>query len=1712
MSDIPFIDDAYIDAVIKAAEVHNPALNKTQGIKLRELIKFLRDRIEQGDADAVHLTGDQNITGAKAFSQITAEELSLVKNGFSSLFKSPLNQSSNYIYTLPAKNGEIALKADLNKTELGLGNVDNTSDADKPVSTAVQTALEGKQNKLSFSPENVANKAINLSSPDHTKYPTTQAVANAINGISLTPGPKGDTGLTGAKGDKGDVGATGSQGTPGATGLTGLKGDAGATGERGLQGVQGPIGLTGPKGDKGDVGATGPQGTPGATGLTGAKGDAGATGERGLQGVQGLTGQKGDVGPTGPQGVQGPAGTDATVLDATPTVKGKLKLSGDLGGTADVPTVPGLATKEPAFTKNAAFNKNYGTTAGTVAQGNDVRIINGQAAFDWGNYRQFGLGASAVTTDYDTIPSYTFYRNNGLSVANAPTAGVHSVWTTGTTTDLNTTGLGGQFALGYSNAGGNYTPAELYIRSKASATTWNSWNKIYHEGNFANGTVAQYLRGDGSLAAFPSIPQGTVTSVTSTNTYLTVANNTSTPQITLNAGSAANQVVIRDGAGNISSSVFNGNLTGNAATATNATQWNGWTNLFPTGTYSTGLTIDGIVASTSSDRLARIDDLSVRKFVGLNTGVTFNNSISGNAGSATLWGSQAINSVAEKLDAPYYVLGYDVALAAWRLTRPVGVQAMIGLSNYLPLSGGTLTGNLNGVGATFTANVNSNGAFVVNKVAGSIKGIFSQTSGGNRWFFGANAASEAGSNAGTNFVIERFSDTGASLGNSLVIERSTGFVNITGHLSAGSTASFTGTVNAAAAPSIGSHLTNKTYVDTSLDSYLPLSGGTLSGSLTTRNIGLISSTNYNYPTLGTLNGAFKIGNGSSTLNLYGLSIGVYNDGNTWMQAGRFDGTTTAYHIIMQSAGGNVGIGTTTPLSSLHVKGTIRTERLTTGQYTQIDSESGATNIFSKNTISTGFSQIMFTQGNNTEDREIGRFNGNGDLVLKSGITAATVTILNNNNFSSSPFSIVGKNSGTDDTLYTYTGAAIGLAIGLNNYLPLAGGSLTGPLNGTSATFSGSVSGTTNVIVNGAAATTRAYRLRSSGIDRWSIFVDAYAESGAQEGSNFNIARYSDTGALIGNALVINRSTGASQFGGALSATSANFSGNVSGLAYIINRASGTMRGVFAQTDSVNRWFYGANAAGETGSNVGTNFVIERFSDTGASLGNAVFVERQTGNTTFSGAITGGASASFASSVNATQNMTVTGAAATTRSFGLLTAGVLRWLMYGDSGAESGANAGTNFNIARYSDGGSFLGNALIINRSTGNAQFGGALNALQGSFVAGGATLKLQSSTGTGNTYIEFLNNTGTRLSFIGHGTASNNSLSINNSGAPILYVGTSHSFDSTVSAPTFAGALSGNASSASKFATVRTINGVGFDGSANITIPVGTGTVTSISSTVAGNALNVPATAVTGAGALDYTWAGTAAQYVNGQGNLANLNSTNVPEGGNLYFTNARAIAAPLTGYAIGSNTALSASETVLTGFGKVQGQLNAKAPLTGTGTSGTWPIAVTGNAATSTALQTARTLWGQSFNGTANISGALTGVTDITATGTITGAEIRATGDLISFYSDQRLKENFKPLEGALEKVSKLHGYTYTANNLAVELGLVPDRNRVQVGLIAQELKEVLPEAVRLAPFDTNIADGKSKSGEHYMTIQYEKVVPLLIEAVKELKSQLESLRAGN
>ena len=119
------------------------------------------------------------------------------------------------------------------------------------------------------------------------------------------------------------------------------------------------------------------------------------------------------------------------------------------------------------------------------------------------------------------------------------------------------------------------------------------------------------------------------------------------------------------------------------------------------------------------------------------------------------------------------------------------------------------------------------------------------------------------------------------------------------------------------------------------------------------------------------------------------------------------------------------------------------------------------------------------------------------------------------------------------------------------------------------------------------------------------------------------------------------------------------------------------------------------------------------------------------------------------------------------------------------------------------------------------------------------------------------------------------------------------------------------------------------------------------------------------------------------------------------------------------------------------------------------------------------------------------------------VTGS-IGATADITAFTSDERLKAKTGYLVNALDKVCTLDTFTYTHNDLARSFGFTD--NRQYVGISAQQVRKVQPEVVRMAPFD---ADGeKSKSGEDYMTVQYERLVPLLIEALKEERKAREAL----
>tara|TARA_Y100001938_G_C7775817_1_gene275497 strand:- start:53 stop:538 length:486 start_codon:yes stop_codon:yes gene_type:complete len=113
-----------------------------------------------------------------------------------------------------------------------------------------------------------------------------------------------------------------------------------------------------------------------------------------------------------------------------------------------------------------------------------------------------------------------------------------------------------------------------------------------------------------------------------------------------------------------------------------------------------------------------------------------------------------------------------------------------------------------------------------------------------------------------------------------------------------------------------------------------------------------------------------------------------------------------------------------------------------------------------------------------------------------------------------------------------------------------------------------------------------------------------------------------------------------------------------------------------------------------------------------------------------------------------------------------------------------------------------------------------------------------------------------------------------------------------------------------------------------------------------------------------------------------------------------------------------------------------------------------------------------------------------------------VKAPADVVAFFtSDKRLKDNLKKIKSPLRKILQIGGYTFNWNDKAPEwtkdkeykseAGLLKD-----VGVIAQDIVKVLPEAVH-----------KRENG--YLSVKYDKIVPLLIEGIKEQQTQIEELK---
>ena len=106
---------------------------------------------------------------------------------------------------------------------------------------------------------------------------------------------------------------------------------------------------------------------------------------------------------------------------------------------------------------------------------------------------------------------------------------------------------------------------------------------------------------------------------------------------------------------------------------------------------------------------------------------------------------------------------------------------------------------------------------------------------------------------------------------------------------------------------------------------------------------------------------------------------------------------------------------------------------------------------------------------------------------------------------------------------------------------------------------------------------------------------------------------------------------------------------------------------------------------------------------------------------------------------------------------------------------------------------------------------------------------------------------------------------------------------------------------------------------------------------------------------------------------------------------------------------------------------------------------------------------------------------------------------------YSDSRLKTNVQTITGALATVAALRGVTFQPSELALVFGFEPGE---QLGVIAQEMQSVVPSVVHPAPFDIAGKPPVSLSGDNYLTVDYARLVPLLIAAINELSVKVTAL----
>ena len=159
--------------------------------------------------------------------------------------------------------------------------------------------------------------------------------------------------------------------------------------------------------------------------------------------------------------------------------------------------------------------------------------------------------------------------------------------------------------------------------------------------------------------------------------------------------------------------------------------------------------------------------------------------------------------------------------------------------------------------------------------------------------------------------------------------------------------------------------------------------------------------------------------------------------------------------------------------------------------------------------------------------------------------------------------------------------------------------------------------------------------------------------------------------------------------------------------------------------------------------------------------------------------------------------------------------------------------------------------------------------------------------------------------------------------------------------------------------------------------------------------------------------------------------------------------------------------------------------------------PVAINGTTIGESLTWTSACTFNSSLTCLTGVQGGTIAGTTGTFTGNVSGAEGIFTGDVTAYStSDKRFKDNIFIIDNPIDKIKKISGVEFDWNEEAPEWTKSETQVPLHdVGVIAQEVQKIIPEAVKVR-------------ADKSLAVDYKRLIPLLIEGIKEQQNTIESL----